>query len=204
VKKLLITLLGLSILGGCSSQSTQPSEKPQPTAPEMRTGRPIFQQVYVAAHGWARDAQPVRLQSQVAPGNKDRDGKSSLWRGTFASPIQRGVRAYTWCGTDSPDLPERGITPGAQDTYNPSNTSTAVFDVRFLKIDSDEAYQVAQKHGGEKVLQKNSDIPISYVLDWNRATNELIWHVIYGASRGDAKLTIDVDASTGAFARTEK
>ena len=90
------------------------------------------------------------------------------------------------------------------DTYNPSNTSTAIFDVRFLKIDSDQAFAVAQKHGGEKVLQKNPDIPVSYILDWNQGANTLNWHVIYGPSRGDAKLVIDVDASTAVFVREEK
>lgn len=204
MKKLAILLLGLALLGGCSSQSDQPAQKPQPKPVEFQTGRFIFQQLFVAAHGWARDAEPIKMQSMVTPGDKDRDGKSAVWTAYFASPIQRGVKAYTWSQTDAPDFPERGITPGPLDTYNPSNSSTAVFDVRFLKIDSDEAYQVAQKHGGEKVLQKNPDLPISYLLDWNQPTNELIWHVIYGASRGDAKLTVNVDASTGAFARVEK
>jgi hypothetical protein len=202
VKKILPLLFALVTLGGCTSQPTQPAQQPKPA--ELQTGRHIFQQLYVAAHGWASDVQPVRLQSQVAPGNKDRDGKAAIWTGYFASPSQRGLKFYTWSGIDAPDFPERGITPGPLDTYNPSNSSTAVFDVRFLKIDSDEAYQVAQKHGGEKALEKNPDLPVFYVLDWNRATNELIWHVVYGSSRGDAKLTVDVDASTAVFARVEK
>jgi len=32
----------------------------------------------------------------------------------------------------------------------------------------------------------------------------LIWHVIYGATRDLAKLTVAVDASSGAFIRVEK
>jgi hypothetical protein len=194
--------LALVMLAGCSSN--QPVEKPQPKPTEFQTGRPIFQQIYVAAHGWAHDAQPIRLQSQVTPGDKDRDGKAAVWTGYFGSPSLRGVKSYTWSGTDAADFSERGITPGSLDTYNPSNTSMAIFDVRFLKIDSDQAFEVAQKHGGEKVVQKNPGISLSYVLDWNQAANLLNWHVIYGPSRGDAKLVIDVDASTGAFVREEK
>jgi hypothetical protein len=197
-------LFGLALLTACSSHPSQPAQKPQPKPPEFQTGRFIFQQLFVAAHGWAPDAEPIRLQSMVTPGDKDRDGKSAVWTGYFASPAQRGVKSYTWSQTNALDFPERGISPGPLDTYNPTNSSTAVFDVRFLKIDSDEAYQVAQAHGGEKVLEKNPDVPISYLLDWNQPTNELLWHVIYGASRGDAKLTVDVDASTGAFFRVEK
>jgi hypothetical protein len=32
----------------------------------------------------------------------------------------------------------------------------------------------------------------------------LIWHVIYGPSREDAKLVVDVNASSGDFIRVEK
>jgi hypothetical protein len=54
------------------------------------------------------------------------------------------------------------------------------------------------------VLEKSPDTPVTYVCDWNHNTNELIWHVIYGASREGAKLTVSVNASTGAFIRVEK
>ncbi|MGH9530446.1 MAG: hypothetical protein ACRD2S_11075 [Terriglobales bacterium] len=202
MKKLSTLMLGLVLLSGCSSPSSEPPQTPQ--AAQFQTGRTIFQQLYVAAHGWAPDAQPIRLQSQVTPGDKDRDGKAAVWTGYFGSPSLRGVKSYTWSGTDAPDFAERGISPGSLDTYNPSNTSTAIFDVRFLKIDSDQAFGVAQKHGGEKVIQATPQTPVSYVLDWNPAVNRLIWHVVYGASRGDAKLVVDVDASSGAFVREEK
>ena len=78
------------------------------------------------------------------------------------------------------------------------------FDIAFLKVDSDQAFDVAQKHGGEKVLQGSADTPVSYFLDWNRSGNNLVWHVIYGTGRNDAKLVADVDASTGQFIRNEK
>jgi hypothetical protein len=74
----------------------------------------------------------------------------------------------------------------------------------FLKVDSDRALDVAQKHGGDKALEKNPDIPILYVLDWNRPTNTLIWHVIFGNSRDDAKLIVDVNATTEEFIRMKK
>ena len=70
--------------------------------------------------------------------------------------------------------------------------------------DSDQAAETAQKHGGDKVLEKAADIPMSFVCDWNHNTNELVWHVIYGANREGAKLTVAVNASTGAFIRVEK
>ncbi len=41
-------------------------------------------------------------------------------------------------------------------------------------------------------------------LDWNRNSNKLLWHVIYGPSVGQAKLRVDVDATTGNFVRVEQ
>ena len=74
----------------------------------------------------------------------------------------------------------------------------------FLKIDSDQAFATAQKHGGDKIIEKDPKTPIFYVCDWNHNTNELVWHIIYGANREGAKLTVLVNASTGEFIRVEK
>jgi hypothetical protein len=109
-----------------------------------------------------------------------------------------------WSGTDAPGAPSRGINPSTEDSYNPSNTATQVFDAQFLKVDSDQALATAQKHGGDKLLEKSPDTLVNYVCDWNHNTNELVWHVIYGANRDSAKLTVSVNASTGEFIRVEK
>lgn len=206
MNKFLVALLSLLFLAGCSSETSKPAEsaKPQPKAPEMATGRFAFQKLYIAAHGWARDAQPFRLESQLTSDSKGRDGKAEVWRASFASPAGRSVKPYVWSGTDASDAPSRGVNPGTEDTYNPSNANTQVFDIAFLKIDSDAALQTATKHGGDKILEKSPDTPVLYVLDWNHASNQLVWHLIYGNSRDDAKLVVDVDASSGDFIRVEK
>ena len=203
MKKLLMAMLALLLMTACSSQSSTPAqvEKPQPKPPEFVTGRVAFQNLYIAARGWARDAQPYRLESMITDDSKGKDGKSGIWRASFGSPLQRGVKAYTWSGEATSD---RGINPGTEDTYSPTNTSTQIFDVAFLKVDSDKALEVAQKHGGEKLVAKDPDTPILYMLEWTQATNELIWHVIYGVSRDDYKLRVAVNASSGDFIRVEK
>ena len=206
MKKRLIAVAGLLLMAGCSSEPAKPAqvEKPQPKTAEFETGRVAFQRLYVAAHGWARDAQGFRLESQPTADSKGKDGKADVWRASFASAAQRSVKPYIWSGTDAQDAPSRGVSPGTEDTYSPTNSSTQVFDIAFLKVDSDKALETAQKHGGDKVLEKDPDAPVIYVLDWSRATSELIWHVIYGSSRDDAKLRVSVNATTGDFIRVEK
>jgi hypothetical protein len=208
MKKVLVTMLALAFLmmAGCSSQPSQPvqTEKPQPKAAELQTGRYPFQKLYVAARGWARDAQPYRLESQTTSDCKGKDGKSEVWRASFASAAGRGAKTYVWSGTDAPDAPSRGISPGGEDNYSPTNSSTQIFDMGFLKVDSDKAFEVAQKHGGEKLLEKDPDTPILYMLDWTHTSNQLIWHVIYGNSRDTAKLRVAVDGTSGEFIRLEK
>ena len=196
----------LAVLAGCTSEPSKPAEsKPETKAPELLTGRSGFQKVFVAARGWAQDAKPYRIDSLVTrDGGNGQDGKWALWRGGFASPAQRAVKPYTWSGSNAEGAPARGVNPSPEDSYNPTNSSTQVFDVAFLKVDSDQAFATAQKHGGDKILEKDPATPVTYICDWNHNTNELVWHVIYGASRDSAKLTIAVNASTGDFIRAEK
>jgi hypothetical protein len=204
MKKLLMAMFALAFMAGCSSEPSKPTEKPQPKPAEFVTGRTAFQKLYVAAHGWARDAQPYRLESQISSDSNGKDGKSGVWRGAFASPAGHGAKPYIWSGTDVSDAPQRGVNPGTEDSYSPNNASTHIFDVGFLKIDSDAAFETAQKHGGEKILEKSPDTPVLYILEWSGPENALLWHVVYGTNRDTAVLRVAVNASTGEFLRVEK
>lgn len=199
-------LLLLSLFPACSSQSNKPAEpeKAEKKRPELITARSAFQKLYVAARGWNQDAKPYRLASTATSDGNGQDGKWAVWSGSFASAAQRSEKTYTWSGSTADGAPSQGINPGVEDSYSPANASTQVWDMAFLKIDSDQAFATAQKHGGDKVLEKAPDTPVTYVLDWNHNTNELVWHVIYGANREGAKLTVSVNASTGDFIRVEK
>jgi len=195
----------LTTLIACSSES-KPAEnaKPEVKPAELITARSAFQKVYVAARGWNQDAKPYRLESIVTSDGNGHDGKWAVWRGSFASAAMRSAKSYTWSGSAADGAPERGVNPGIEDSYSPTNSSTQVFDIAFLKIDSDQALATAQKHGGDEILQKEPNNPVFYVCDWDHNKNQLIWHVIFGASRETAKLTVAVDASTGEFIRVEK
>lgn len=201
-----LALAFLALLSACSSDSNKPAEtaKPEQKGPELISARSAFQKLYIAARGWAPDAKPFRLESTATSDGNGHDGKWAVWRAGFASATQRSAKSYTWSGSAADGAPARGVNPGIEDTYSPSNSSTQVFDMAFLKIDSDQAFETAQKHGGDKILEKAPDTPVIYVCYWNHNTNQLVWHVIYGSSHEGAKLTVSVNASTGEFIRVEK
>ncbi len=176
MKKLLFAILAAGFMAGCSSQPGQPAtaETTQPKAPATITGSSAFFKCYISARGWAGDAQPYRVESHATADSKGQDGKAEEWRVAFASPSLRTTKLYTWADGD--------ISHGVDDTYSPSNSSTQIFNVQFLKVDTDKAFAVAQQHGGDKLLQAEPDTLVLYVLDWNRPTNKALWHVIYGTN----------------------
>jgi len=210
MKKALAAIAMAAMLAGCSS-TPKPAERAggeakteKPKAPELLTGRVAFQKLFVTARSWAPDAQPFRLESEAVTQAPGTDGKAAIWRGYFASPSKRALKPYLWSGISGQDAAERGISPGTEDTFNPANTSTVPFDFAYLKSDSDKAFEVAQAHGGKKLLDADPQQPIKYTLAWNSSANQLVWHVIYGTSEMDAKLRVAVDASTGTFLKLEK
>ncbi len=160
--------------------------------------------MYLAARLWAPDIKPFRLQSQYSPDAPTSEGKAVLWRASFASPAKHSMKMFIWSGLVGPDAPEQGVSFTAEDSWSPTNTATQVFDLAFLKIDSDQAYAVAQKNGGEKLLKKNPKQPVFFVLDWDARKSTLLWHVVYGTGMDDAQLRIAVNATSGEFDRVEK
>ena len=61
----------------------------------------------------------------------------------------------------------RGVNPGTEDSYSASNANTQIFDMAFLKIDSDQAVETAQKHG-ETCLPSSLHVLISSIHDLGR------------------------------------
>jgi hypothetical protein len=203
----LIAVFTISLLNGCESKKETPAPaaetKPKVEAPQYETGRLAFQKLFVSARAFAADVQPYRLQSIYTADSPATEGKAGIWSAQFASPSRRSIKSYTWSGVSGENMPDRGVSHGTEDTYNPSNSSTRVFDMQFLKIDSDKAFAEAQKHGGEALMKKDPKQPVTFILEWSQK-NRLVWHVIYGDSRNNAKLAIAIDASSGAFIEKER
>ena len=188
---------------GCDSEPKKTTEgKEGQPAIQTETGRFALQKMLAPARFWSPDAQPVRLDSTNLKGSNGHDGKATFWRALFASPARQKSEPFTWSGVATEDTP-KGVDHGVEDTYNPANRASRPFDLNFLKVDTDKAFEVAQKHGGKEVLDKDSKVNVGYLLDWDAQSNQLRWHVIYGGSESTGKLTVLVDASSGEFLRKE-
>lgn len=197
------TALALAIVClGCDSEPKKTAGNDSKPAVQTETGRFALQKMLAPARFWAPDAQPVRLESTNLKGSNGQDGKANFWRALFASPGRQKSEPFTWSGVATEDTP-KGVDHGVEDTYNPANRSSRPFDLNFLKVDTEKAFEVAQKHGGKQVLDKDPKVNVSYLLDWDMQANQLRWHVIYGGSESAGKLTVLVDASSGEFLRKE-
>lgn len=204
-KTCLSVILALAILClGCDSEQTKvpASKEGQQSAVQFETGRFALQKMLAPARFWGPDAQPVRLESTNLKGSNGHDGKANFWRALFVSASRQKSEPFTWAGMATEDG-GRGVNHGVEDTYNPANRSARPFDLNFLRVDTDKAFEVAQEHGGKQVLEKDSKVSVGYLLDWDVQTNQLRWHVIYGGSESTGRLTVLVDASSGTFLRKE-
>jgi len=212
--RIVLTLGLAAVLSACSSApSGGGSAAPKPAEKQTvaETGRVALQRLYTTSRGWAPDTEPITLQSQNyknAGGNPNaplgHDGKSAVWRGTFGSRTRQLMKTYMWSGLTGPDAPTLGINPGSEDSFSAGNTSTQPFQLVYLKIDTDQALETAQKHGGEALLKKNPDMPVNFSLNWDPRRSMLVWRVLYGKSANEPELDVIVNATTNEFVRIEK
>lgn len=199
-----LAVVGMAGCGEAEKPAEQPAAQKEEPKPQYETGRAALQRLYVTARGWAADAQPYEIESQYTPGAPVEEGKAGIWRARFASPSRGTVKAFLWSGISGEGLPERGVTPSTEDAYNPRNVATQPFDVNFLKVDTEKAFEVAQEKGGAKLLKQKPDLPVAFALQFESRQNRLDWWVSYGGSRTSAELSVAVNATTGEFIRKTK
>jgi hypothetical protein len=203
---LFLVFAAAGLLLGCESSPEKPQQSSgssQQNKSQFETGRFVLQKMIAPARLWAADAQPVRMASSTGKDNLGHDGKSGFWQATFASPSKQKAESFSWSGLAGPDAPPHGMDHGSEDSFNPANRSTQPFDLAFLKVDSNQAFEVAQQHGGKQLLEKNPNQEVLYLLDWDAHMGQLRWHVVYGSSENNSQLTVIVSASTGDFVHRE-
>ena len=205
-----LSLVSVAILtGGCNSTENKAEngapEKPasgaptQSKEPVLYTGQEAFNRMMGLALKWSADAQPARLESVLTTETTGQNGKSTVWRGFFASPRRRSVKTIVCSGSRRPDAPPFGVSAeGSEGAYN-ADAANLAFLPLLVKTDTDKAFEITRQHGGDAILKKNAQQPITYLLLKDRKQNVPVWYVIYGTSEKDRKGISVINATTGAF-----
>jgi hypothetical protein len=209
-----LLIIGLAILTACSSSENKPkestSEKPASAAPApstqpvLYTGQEAFNRMLGLALKWSPDAQPARLESVLTTEATGQNGKSAIWRGFFVSPSRRAVTTVVCAGSRRPDAPPFGVSTEANTGAYNAEAANLAFLPLLVKTDTDKAFEIAQQHGGEAILKKDAQQPVTYVLLKDRKQNVPVWYVIYGTSEKDRKGIGVINATTGAFVSAGK
>jgi hypothetical protein len=201
-----LILVVMNLLTGCESPKPASGGQPagaasaptQPKPPSLYTGLQAFGCVNGLAQKWASDVIPVRLESQVNSEANGQNGKATVWTAGFISPSRGMFKLFTCSGSRLPDAPPYGPSAGTEQAYGPDVPALG-FQPLFLKIDSDQAYTVAQEHGGANLTKKNPDQPVTYFVLWNSKQHALHWYVMYGKDKASSVGTGVVNALTGAY-----
>src|SRR5229473_6956321 len=181
-----LSVISIALLtAGCNSTQNNPNEstpeKPASAAPAqskepvLYTGQEAFNRMMGLALKWSTDAQPARLESVLTTETTGQDGKATVWRGFFASPSRRSVTTIVCSGSRRPDAPPFGVsTEGSGGAYN-ADAANLAFLPLLVKTDTDKAFAITREHGGEAILKKNAQQPITYVLLKDRKQNVPVW-----------------------------
>lgn len=202
--------LSMMIVVACGPSTTSSPSTPTQTStpapkkePVLYTGKSCLSQMAGLAARWQPDALPFHMESGLNAESNGHDGKSTIWRAAFASPSRRAYKAFTCSGSRLPGEAPMGVTSTAETAY-PPNIPQLMFQSFLLNTDSDQAYTLTLGKGGDKLLEKDPKQPVLYLLDWDTGNKQLLWVVIYGESRKEAKGVAVIDAGTGKFLRAGK
>jgi len=194
----------------CSTSTTPPSGNQTQSPPAAAKKEPVpytakacFSQMTGMAARWQPDAVPFHMESALNTESNGHDGKSTIWRGMFASPTRHTYKVFTCSGSRLRDEAPIGVTSGAEIAYGPT-VPALMFQAFLLTVDSDQAYAVAEEKGGSKLLEKDPQQPVLYTLDWNPKDKALLWVVYYGNSTKESKGIGVIDASSGKFLRAAR
>lgn len=204
-----IIFLGSVLMIACSSTTTAPAgSSPSPTAaakkePVLYTGKSCLSQMAGMAQRWQVDAVPFHMESDLNAESNGHEGKSTIWRGMFASPSRRTYKVFTCSGSRLRNEAAMGVTSTAETAYGPT-VPALMFQPFLLTADSDKAYALAQEKGGAKLMEKDPQQPVVYTLDWNAKEKQLLWVVIYGSALNESKGIGVIDATSGKFLRAAK
>ncbi len=190
----LLVVAACALLTSCS-EPPKPKEPEKPPVPA--TGRYALQQMFIAARTWAQDLQIASMTSMHFAQVKDVPGKSGGWQVVFVSPSLQQSRTYTWAAADISTSIHKGVRDEQPNPWSGGKS----FPIGAVKIDTDEAYQVAVKQVA-KYAEANPGMVITYQLQLSQQVPDATWRIIWGENVATSSDSVLVDASTGQYMGT--
>lgn len=192
--------VSLIVLAACTEAPQQPQEaaKKEEPPPEPIEGQKAFFQMYVAARGWATDAEGLRLESIRIPEVEPEGGRFGAWRGTFVSPSKMQMAIFNYSVVNSSGKFVKGVFQDHEEGYTSGRVKP--WPVIALKTTSDEALKTAMDQRQTKeYVKKNPDRHVMILLEHTNRHPNVAWRVVWGESISTSDFSVFVDASTGKF-----
>lgn len=209
-------LVALILLVSCSTDDKSASSntpetvsaatvKPVPKMPEPITAAKAIEKIQgYAQKQWASDALPVQIESEPSTEANGQDGKATVWTAVFGSMRRGEIRVFKWSGSLEPNAPVRGVSATPSTSPLTPTLSSQMFQSFLLKADTDAAFDVAQKHGGEALLKKDPAQQVKYMVGFDTRTNAPVVYVIYGENIKKNKSYGVINGLSGAFYKSGK
>jgi hypothetical protein len=201
--KLAFTFL-LVVLTSCSqppkpaadANSASPAKGPAQAGPV--TGKTALWEMYKSARNWAKDLEPLALESQTVAGITNGDGKAGMWKGTFGSVSKHEARSFTYSAVSHPPDIIKGATIGKALPWSGPTKDALAFHAtdEELAVDSDAAYKTASAKAAAWLKQhpdKEATISLGNAARFKGA----VWYVHWGDKK--TGYAVYVDAKTGAI-----
>ena len=128
----------LSILSGCSDQTTTTKKEPE-KPPEPISGLSAVYKMYQMARTWAPDAQVLNMSSAHVEGIPESPGKAGVWTGTFTSANLGRAREFDFSIVEQLPTLHKGTFGGPESAFSGSKGESKPFLIAAVKVDTDAA-----------------------------------------------------------------
>ncbi len=191
--KIVATLPFLLLLGACTEEP-KPAVKKEVKPAEPVSAQTAVYKAYKQARGWAPDCTLLSVANlDVKDVAGQEGGKMAAWEVTFVSQSQRQSRRYTYSVVEVPSSNlHEGVFGGSTDMWSPVGQSQP-FAIQYFKTDSTAAYTTAMTKAKE-YASKHPDMPVKFVLDWQKRHLNPTWRVYWGESVSSSSFGVYVDA----------
>jgi hypothetical protein len=194
--------LPVVLLAGCGESRKADVKKKEPEKPPQPiTGRYAFHQMFASARGWTPDVQGLQILSIRLPEVKSEGGKFGAWQCMFGSLARGKMKTFTYSVIEAGGNLHKGVFSSLEEPFTGARGQSKPFVAAALRIDSDEAYQVAIKKAAAFV-KKNPDVPVNFLAELTPRFPNLTWRVMWGESVSTSVYSVFVDASTGEYLST--